>query len=467
MTYEAWMDAEALGDISKPPVQLLYTLTTDVVANPDLWTAQKLFEHLYAAAYVEMSTIPLYLYAAYSIKGQSYSEWSAGRGPVDDFRTIVIEEMLHLCLVRNMIVSIGRGQDVVFYHPDFVPRYPSPMLNRIPRLPLVLEPLSYRLVRDIFMGVEKPQYETHNVPPPNEYFTLGQFYDSVRKGFDIVLSKDPNLFKDNRPDLQYGTAYWNEGGGGGPIVIMKQPWGPTQDQWTLYPLGAVHKALDIIMEQGEGIMRADEGEGDARLCERFVNKAPASPTPGLTEYTHYAKFCRIASGIEPVGIYLDAGGYPKPLELKDAVWPLPANPTIDSTAGSARNLAEFFNAAYCYVLALVDELYKTTSNDVIAGQESKRYGLERTFISSMGGMLFPIADLLVRTPSGKNDGKNAAPPFGYYQYQEGMLKEQLMKLCERSVQEYPSLGGDNSVRWLINLLPDIEYEPPGGTLPAT
>ena len=62
-----------------------------MVAEPEKWTTDELFNHLYNAAFVEWSTIPLYLYAGYSMKGQSYSEWSPGRGPVDDFRTIVID----------------------------------------------------------------------------------------------------------------------------------------------------------------------------------------------------------------------------------------------------------------------------------------------------------------------------------------------------------------------------------------
>lgn len=454
MTDNDWVDPNELCPPgSGPPVQLRHSVNTAVAHDPDQWTADELFKHLYNAAFVEWSTIPLYLYAGYSIKGQSYSEWSPGRGPVDDFRTIVIEEMLHLCLVRNMIVSIGCGSDIKFYDPEYVPKYPSCMLHRIPRLLLPLAPLSYRLVRDVFMEVEKPQ--TAKAPTgPDEYHTLGQFYDSIRKGFDHVNATDPDLFKDNQPDLQYGTAYWNEGGGGGPIVIMEQPWGP--DKYTLYPIGAAHKAIDTIVDQGEGILRA--GEDEAELCEQTVSTYPSSPSPGLIEYTHYAKFCRIATGLEPIGIALNSGGYPIPLPLDQAVWPVLYNPNLDMLDGPVRNLAEFFNAAYCYVLALIDEVYSTSSTDVKAGQKSRRYGLERTFISAMGGMLFPIADQLVRTPSGI-DGRNAGPPFGYYQFQPGNIKTELLALCERSVKDFPNLGGDNSVRWLIDLLPDIEYRP--------
>jgi hypothetical protein len=464
MTFEAVIDGETLTIRDEPPVQLRYTMNARAVfEDPTQWDATELFKHLYSAARIELSTIPLYLYAGYSIKGQSYSEWSAGRGPVDDFRTIVIEEMLHLCLVRNIIVAIGYGEFIRFYDERFIPTYPSPMLSRFPPLTLELAPLSYTLVNNVFMGVEKPQTVTHELPPAHEYLTLGQFYDSLLKGFDIVNDADPNLFHDTHADLQYGTAYWNEGGGGGPIVIAQQIW----QNYLLYPIGAVHKAIGIIVDQGEGILRKGEGQGDDQMCKRTVSTAPAYASTGLIEYTHYAKFCRIASGLEPIGINLDAGGYPKVLDLKDAVWPVLVNPTLDDMDGEARDLAEFFNAAYCYVLALIDELYKTSSSDVIKNTHSKRYGLERTFISAMGGMLFPIADQLVRIPCGKlGSTDHAGPPFGFYRFEPGPLKCQLMKLCDRSVKAYPSLGGDNSVQWIIGLLPDIDYQPIIPTLPA-
>jgi hypothetical protein len=140
------------------------------------------------------------------------------------------------------------------------------------------------------------------------------------------------------------------------------------------------------------------------------------------------------------------------------VWPVLYNPDLDMLEGPVRDLVEFFNAAYCFVLALIDELYNTSSTDVKAGHKRRRYGLERTFISAMGGVLFPIADQLVRTPCGIGD-RHAGPPFGYYQFQPGNIKSELMMLCERSAKNFPNLGGDNSVRWLIGLLPDIDYRP--------
>lgn len=444
---------------------LEYAIDTSVVTDPAEWTVEQLFAHLFSAAFIELSTIPLYLYAFYSIKGRSYSEWSAGRGPVDDFRTIVIEEMLHLCLVRNMIVAIGHGDKIKFYKEDFLPKYPEVMLNRDPELPLVLGPLSYSLALNVFMEVEKPQKKTTKKPPPDHYFSLGEFYESLHHGFDYVYAKDNHLFDNNHPDLQYGTTYWNEGGGGRPIVITKQLWGNEPNQYTLHPLGAAHKAIDVITAQGEGILKGNEDE--EQLGNETVPTHPENPRPGLVEFTHYAKFSRIASGLEPIGIALDEYGDPKVLDLEDAVWPVLYNPTLDKMKGPVRDLAEFFNAAYCYVLALIDEIYNTSSSDMLTKREdNKRYRLERTFVSAMSGMLYLIADQLVRTPCGvEGSDRHAGPPFGFYQFRDGEIRSQLMKLCERSIKDFPSLGGDNSVQWLIGLLPEINYVRPPSQVP--
>jgi hypothetical protein len=117
------------------------------------------------------------------------------------------------------------------------------------------------------------------------------------------------------------------------------------------------------------------------------------PTPGLSELSHYAKFKRIADGIDGIG----------------DVWPVPNDPCPDDfdfkgTDGKrlpAADLATLFDAANCYVLCLIDKLYATVKafeDESPEGGESDRYGIERQFLAAMGGLLFPIADLLVRQP---------------------------------------------------------------------
>jgi hypothetical protein len=377
-------------------------------------TVTELQDHLYHAMQVELSTIPLYLYPAYSIKTQGYSQWSPGMSAFRTIRSVVIEEMLHLCLARNLTVAVGGGDTVSFYDPDMIPTYPSDMLHRKPPLPLHLETCSTSLMTEVFMPLELPA-KAGAPPQGGEYNTLGQFYAAIRLGFEY-LDKElgSELWAHNRPDLQYYSGYWNQDGGGTPIVVCDLP--------------SACDAIDTIVEQGEGAKAGDE----------YVPLNIVKPQLGLDELSHYAKFERIAAGVDLIG----------------DTWPVPVDPTADAFDGPARDLARLFDAAYCYVLCMIDAIYNTTRTTTVAGERSPRYGLERTFIAAMGGVLFPIAAQLVTLPV--ENGRHAAPTFGYYPFADSpSKKEQLVELCAEVTTSFPSLGGDDGVARQIALLPSV------------
>jgi ferritin-like protein len=377
-------------------------------------TIDGLRNHLAQAAAVELSTVPLYLYAAYSIKTQGYKQWNPGISAFRAIRSVVIEEMLHLCLARNLLLAIDGADHVHFYDRHFVPDYPTPMLHRVPTLQLQLEPASPTLMREIFMPLEQPA-ATDAPPQPESYNTLGQFYAAIEAGFELLDGEDPEtLWRDPHTDFQYDRAYWNNDGGGSPLIVQN--------------LTTAKQAIATIVEQGEGAAPGDED----------VPLSPADPKLGLNELSHYAKFSRIADGIDIIG----------------ETWPVPKNPRRENFDGPLRGLATLFDAAYCYVLCMIDAIYVTTTKTRIAGQHSPRYGLERTFIAAMGGLLFPVADLLVRQPG--DAGANAGPGFGFYQFADGASKkDQLIELCDAVLGHYPTLGGDDGVRQLIARLPSV------------
>lgn len=401
-----------------------------IKANEPIDTVEKLYSHLYLAAKLEMSTIPLYLYAGYSIRTQNVSQWSAGPGAFRLIKSIVIEEMLHLSLARNLIVSIGYGDHISFCDPLFLPSYPSDMLNRLPPLSLRLAPLTPELVKDVFMEFELPGKA--GAPPESEqYHTIGQFYKAIYDGFKRLCGADEAdpwgdpakiraLFQHNRPDLQYVTAYWNEGGGGEPLLV--------------HDLVTALSAINTIVEQGEGM--------DPDLQK--VPLDPADPEPGKLEDPHFVKFRRIALGWEEIG----------------EVYPLPENPRVAKyPAGPVRDLGMLCNAAYTFVLRVLDEVYRTSGNDIEAGKTSERYGLERKFIAAMQGLLFGVVNQLVRLPIEKGDyaGHNAAPTFEWYDgFPPGKpMTDHLRQLCEKVIPHYPALGGDNGVLWLIGKMPPL------------
>jgi hypothetical protein len=373
-----------------------------VDAQRPIDTVEQLRNHLHQAAALELSTIPLYLYAAYSIQTQSYSRWSPGMSAVRTIRSVVIEEMLHLCLARNLLVAIGG--EIRFYDRDFIPVYPAPMLHRVPTLMLQLEPCSPTLMQDVFMPLELPA-KADAPSQPDSYNTIGQFYAAIVDGFKRLESE---LFAEPHADLQYDKAYWNQDGGGAPFAVTN--------------LQTALEAITTIVEQGEGAAPGDDE----------VPLSPADPVAGLEEFSHYAKFSRIAAGIDGLG----------------TVWPVPTNPTRADFSGSAEELATLFDAAYCYVLCMIDALYALSTDTRQPGEHSPRYGMERTFIAAMGGLLYPIADQLVRA--------NAAPTFGYYAFDDGVPKKaHLEALCDAVLGAYPALGGDDGVRRLIARLPEV------------
>jgi hypothetical protein len=377
-------------------------------------TVDSLRDHLYHAIQVEFSTIPLYLYPAYSIQVQGYSQWSTGMSAFRTIRSVVIEEMLHLCLARNLLVAVGGGDLVRFHDEAMVPTYPCDMLHRTPRLPLHLRRCTTELMTDTFMPLELPAKDA--APPQGgEYNTLGQFYAAIRLGFEYLdETMGPRLWEANRPDLQYHSGYWNQDGGGSPLVVCD--------------LTTACQAIDTIVEQGEGA-----GPGDPN-----VPLSPVKPTAGMEELSHYAKFKRIADGIDLIG----------------TTWPVPTDPRADEFDGDVAGLARLFDAAYCYVLCLVDAIYETSRKTSVPGRHSHRYGLERTFIGAMGGLLYPIADLLVRTPTAP--GQHAGPTFGYFGFPEHRpKKETLLDLCREAARAFPSLGGDDGVERQANLLPSV------------
>lgn len=418
------MSTRTSHSTSSPATATLSTILTafPIQADEGVKTEEQLLNHLLQAAAVEMQTIPMYLYALFSMGGRGNSRWDPGIGARRLVRSIVVEEMLHLCLVRNILVALGHGDRVKFYDRQFVPDYPEYMLHRHPRLLLHLGKCDTDLVRTVFMEFERPKPgKGEGKPPEGQYATIGEFYKAIIKGLKhLDERKGAELWKKNRPDLQYVRGYWNRDGGGEPFIVKD--------------FKTADEAMKMIIDQGEGV---DPDRPSVPID-------PLNPKPGLDELPHYTKFQRIADGIEPIGPVWAIGTDPKAVQY-----------TGDAAATSVN---ELFNAAYCYVLHMIDVLYATSSNDVRAGARSARYGLERTFLAAMQGVLVNIAELMVTRPLKHplpEDGLQIAPTFEYVELPATGRKAHLIDLCTKAMPHFPQLGGDNSTLWLLNRLPDV------------
>ncbi|GAA0411132.1 ferritin-like protein [Streptomyces luteireticuli] len=430
---------------------------------PEIATLRELTEHLVAAAKVELSTIPLYLYSTYSIRTKGYSQWAAGKSAQRTMIGVAIEEMLHLTLARNLLVAIGSGDAVRFYDREysadgFTTPYPKPMLMREPDLELHLRRLSKEQVTGTFMQIELPDDKaTELAAEIRPYKTLGEFYARIEQGIRDLSSDhlkekiDWGRAKRELWKFQYHRGYWNQNGGSdGPMIIV--------DEKT-----ALH-AMEIIVDQGEGA-RQDHGYLPDPI---FRTADHPDQEVGKWQASHYTKFQDIAKGLNGIGVICDDNGRQKfTIDDSEVIWPVLDDPALARLVPGrpVHKLTEFSNAVYCYVLALLDAIYATPMTpytDAAPFHESERYGLERGFVAAMQGVLYPVADLLVRTPlvdgdmPGVRPDANAGPPFEHYAFTTQRPKGELVALCNDLLALYPELGGDDGVQRQISLLPDFE-----------
>lgn len=315
-------------------------------------TPQSLRDHLELAIKVEMTTIPLYLYAMYSIED-----------PASDaahlLRSVATEEMLHVVLVGNILLAVGG--EPTFYDRDFTPEYPGFLPHHIPPLALSLKACSEEQVRSTFMVIEQP--ESPGAPAePDDYETLGQFYLAVEEAL-IDLSERYDLFENPALDRQVShPSYYfpvkHDALSSGGIAAIDS-------------LDGAVDALEILIHQGEGVQD-----------EKFAD-------PEHKELTHFYKFELLAEGEKPIGAVRPAIADPSRANLPAEVWPI----------------AELADAVYTYVFVLMDRMFLPDSPDEeLIGE---LYG-------TMTAILGPLARYLMTVPV--DDDHVAGPPFGFYEF---------------------------------------------------
>lgn len=336
-------------------------------------TVDDLREHVALATRVELSTIPPYLFAMYSIKDP---ECDAARL----IASVVVEEMLHVTLTTNLLLAIGGEPN---FGPEVIAHYPAVMLHHTPGLVLRLERCSEKLIRNTFMVIEGPM-AVDALPEGDIYETLGQFYAALEEAVDR-LDETGELFGEYQADRQlsdpsyYSPVKFDAEGSGGLMLV--------------HDAASADRALDIIIEQGEGL-------SDHRWAD-----------PDHQELTHFYKFEQIANGTSPIG----------------PVWPVRANPKTADFPEDLARLSDLFNALYSLMFVTMGDLF---SRDQDQGEVVGRlYPL-------MSDCMTPTARALVKQPI--SDDENAAPTFEAYPFQGDPWQETLA-LAEQLTQLYPDI----------------------------
>ena len=319
---------------------------------------------LQQAIELEHATIPTYLTALYSIKPGCNVEIATL------LRDVVIEEMLHMALACNLLVSIGGRPRIG--HPGFVPNYPGPLPGGL-RAGLVvrLRRLSIAQVRDIFMSIEQPHKVIEPVhgqadkgdPVDVTRYTIGWFYDEIERSLTRLAERDQITF--GHADEQ--VTGWRAGPG------------------RLFAIQSLHdarRAIHEIKRQGEGTSSLDPDDGDRELA-------------------HYYKFAEIVHGRRLVrhGREYSYTGDVVPFD-EDGVFPMADDPNVGRLPAGSR-------------AAILQQQFAETYQALLHGLHRTWNGEPRHIDQSVGLMysLDLAARALMVTPLDDKSPLTAGPSF--------------------------------------------------------
>lgn len=224
---------------------------------------------LSGAMSLELSTIPPYLTALFSIRAENRE----ARALV---HSIVVEEMLHMTLAGNTLIAIGGNPNLLEIAQQL--HYPGPLPMCIDEgLTVTLGSLTKPQVCNVFMAIERPA--TKAILPGEtklfadaqaSYDSIGDFYAAlIDKLAELVAAGQP-VFAHPRLEQQIDISKWF------PPEIERFPDGKVSS------LESARAVLETIVRQGEGL----------QIREDKID--PKDDTSG--NYAHYFKFGEIFYG---------------------------------------------------------------------------------------------------------------------------------------------------------------------------
>ncbi|CAH1760936.1 6991_t:CDS:10 [Entrophospora sp. SA101] len=341
----------------------------DIVTNI---TTDDLYDLLQIALEIELTTIPPYLYAMYSIKpGEDPNDMCITSNHVIKLiRQVAAEEMLHVSLVANLIVAIGDKYKPIFYSQEAIPSYPNPLPHVSQGEVMVNLSKADETNIETFINIEKPDelLMKHSKPIFHKLMKLrtsplagnvvadevsvgsiGELYDIIERCFEKLAGeiKYKTTFQ-----LEAGMGYAPSTGTGNDGIIV------------IENLADAKKAIELIKVQGEGSQTEDEA-------------------------SHYKKFQVCLKLIQ------------KSCEKDYQLWPVIDNPdrSTYNDKPDIKRVATAFDASYSYLMLLLENVWK------IGGQDKNNFvmgGLP----ALMHGVLKPIAIYLAAT-------------FDYYNFTRG------------------------------------------------
>lgn len=283
----------------------------------------KLIDDLRSAVAAELTTLPAYLYAYWTIKPAQFGGSVAAQKARTAIMSVILEEMLHMAQSSNILNALGGTPD--FTSAPFLPVYPCRLLrspHAQPALPpphdnpkgwgieVFLRRLSIGKDGSItnFMAIELPKWYDPKAA------TLGEFYDGI-----IVpeLPKAPSSWTRER---QFPS--WDNPGAGRLFAVSSY-----EDAL---------RGITTIVDQGEGTKVGEHDDGDHELA-------------------HFWKFKEVHDLIASGQLNLDQDVYP--------VVDSPSNSVANYTAAQQQaNLA--FNSTYSQLLDALTQTLQTGTPEV-------------------------------------------------------------------------------------------------------
>lgn len=303
---------------------------------------EQLIYLLTEAAEVEHGLMCSYLYAAWSLK-QSVDEGvtSAQLAAIDGWRKtihgVAMEEMLHLALVNNLLMSIGAPPH--FSRPNFpIPAgaYPASVVAKL--APFTLD------VAEHFVYLERP--EGMDLPQANGFDTTADYRRNVSEPKLTPTAEDYDTISHLYRGIEHGFQFLARRIGeerlflGDPRAQVTKELLPFEGVIGVTDLQGALQAISTIIEQGEGGRQDADESHFARFC---------------TIHREYATFLEQDREFRPYRAVANDPTMFEPIENKRQVY---------VKASPAAQVLDLANASYGLMLRLLASGFSSVAGDV-------------------------------------------------------------------------------------------------------
>ncbi|WP_135078485.1 ferritin-like protein [Terasakiella sp. SH-1] len=370
---------------------MLKHISTLVSSAKAATSVEDIQELLQDAITLELATLPTYYTGVFSLKP------SAAPYARALIQSVAHEEMLHMTLACNLLISIGGKPEIKKMGETL--KFPTKLpAGVIPDLVVSLKSATKEHVQEVFMGIERPD-TTATLPGevPEKmllvveptYDSIGDFYHAILAKLDELSKSGNNPFVEDSEKLQLNVSDLFPNA----IETGQKPTEAPEKYQTGYVTDLTSAAImvDTILDQGEGAK---------------INTDPVCPYGGMNHsFAHYFKFGEIYHGKKLIKDDTAVSGWSYTGEdipvTDDDIYNFKPNAALsDYQEGTAvYQAAQEFYLAY---MRLIDSLDKTFNGDP-------------SMISSAIGVMFElklVAEKVVQFEIESNGQTyTAAPPF--------------------------------------------------------